>query len=957
MLDGKASDMNRSQQYLMSEPRVEEHVDPALRGRESYADPVSQDYPFWVPKMEESALSLVLGEIHNEAYETMTQDLIEKEDSALEMEALNDSNNLAVGREVIENRANQPESQNLMLIRQAVKRIKELPQDSLDACSSDLRHQEMLFIEDLSKVTPSLVGKEKSNVIRVCVASVFALPSLETLQWEKNNRATVKDWYNQTMDGLKTMLKAFLLENPNTAELQNLLDHLVPWMRSEKFHERLRAVDTSFYLLKAAVDHPEFCMSPEFPKLGVLIGLLALRTGDYVQEIGPQAMESLSFLYTLVRCQKEHKNNSMAIKAELHQRYKKCLGTYEPMRACENICTIIKELGQFLTPDQMTDLLLVAVENVREHREEINEASRAILNAILKNFKHSLKTKVPEIVGRLHSQLSTISHPHKWQEVMMVLGLLAHDFLEEVTTGLLNCQLPLDRNAVGMWRALAEMEVKRDICRLLDMLLKKLQERPRVTGKAASILPIAAASALFEVLCLTKCRDAVTRIFPRLLMALLVQVHYCTGLSLPHRNDFTPTWWVIRTIKLLLLKTGHVCELAIMELNGGWELLASPEEHYRGVGQVARTMLHHGCSELWKILYLLVPFLERGDERHRLTALAFFVELLRMPQAKRLPQEYSVIRLTKGLTDLDPVVRALCVRGLIIVANWTGKEITIPVPAMINSLYGLDGRLVVEALADIETILSGLDEASFPGCITDPLQQLFDDDRESVRSAAISLFGSILKKVKKSQRLIKEEEILNSLVPLLLHLQEGNPDMAEKCKKALDECSRLMNWKLPKQVGSRKAWHNHQEDVDKICHYLVKKHEKNIQRFLLQSQIYLKSAEPCLRTAAATFIGFLVVHMDKRMTEEDLNSISNALNDLMHDPEASVCVFAAQAHDRVLAVRWKLKYGLVQQSCKADRNPVDKRGWYPGPQSLPAPCSTSSRLLEGLRLWKAVARK
>lgn len=26
------------------------------------------------------------------------------------------------------------------------------------------------------------------------------------------------------MDGLKTVLKAFLLENPNTAELQNLLD-------------------------------------------------------------------------------------------------------------------------------------------------------------------------------------------------------------------------------------------------------------------------------------------------------------------------------------------------------------------------------------------------------------------------------------------------------------------------------------------------------------------------------------------------------------------------------------------------------------------------------------------------------------------------------------------------------------------------------------------------------------
>lgn len=62
MLDRKVSEMNRrSQQYFVSEPQVEEHVDPVLRGRESYADPVSQEYPFWVPGMEESALSLVLG--------------------------------------------------------------------------------------------------------------------------------------------------------------------------------------------------------------------------------------------------------------------------------------------------------------------------------------------------------------------------------------------------------------------------------------------------------------------------------------------------------------------------------------------------------------------------------------------------------------------------------------------------------------------------------------------------------------------------------------------------------------------------------------------------------------------------------------------------------------------------------------------------------------------------------
>ncbi|CAM5162660.1 unnamed protein product [Natator depressus] len=902
----------------------------------------------------------------SEACGTIRQDVGEKEDKvqpALEMMALNDCN-MELGRDVSghEQKTNSLHSQKLMVVKQIVKHIKSLPQDSLDLRSSAVRRQGMLLITDCSKMKPPLEGKEKLDVVIVCVASIFALPSIKALQRQEGHKVNVKDLYNQTVDALEVMLRALLSEKPTPAELQNFLDvssielHLAHWMTSEKAHERARAVKTSVCLLQAAVEHPKFCMSHEFPRLGLLIGRLALRVGDPEKEIGCQAMEGLYFLYSLMWCQKEPERKMGSVTAVLHQMPKEILGIYEPTRTCQNISEIVKGFGQFLSPDQMADLLLTAVESLKKANESTIEASKTILNVILEKYKHKIQMKVPKIVDRIHSQLRAIHHSHARQVVMMALCLLARAFMEEVSTALLKCPLPLDRDAAGMWRTLAKTEAICHSHRLLDVLLKELQERPSTSEDKAFFIPIAAASALCEVLSVSMCTQTVTRFYPRLLMALLVQVHYSIGLSLSDsgvsRKELIPACCVVKTVKTLLLKMGCHYEFTSVEKEGGWELLTSSEEHHRGVGLLARAMVHYSCCELWRILYLLVPFLERGDKQHKLTAMAFFIELLHMPQAKRLPEKYSVIRLLKGLTDPDPIIRALCVKGLITMADWPGKEIKVLVPAMINSLCGVDGRLVVEALADVKKILRGLDGASYVGCITSPLRLLFDDERESVRSAAISLFGKMVKKVKKSRGLMKEEDVLDSLIPLLLHLQEGNPDMAEKCKNALDECSRLLEWRLPKQVGNRKAWHNHQEDVDEICQYLVKTRQENVQRFLFQSQCYLSSTQPSLRRAAAMFIGFLVMHMDNMMEMKDLDIISNALGGLIHDPEASVCIFAAQAHERVLAVYWKLKYGLVEQH-KVNSDSAEK---HKSPPNAPPTESTSSRLFNALNLWKLAAK-
>lgn len=57
--------------------------------------------------------------------------------------------------------------------------------------------------------------------------------------------------------------------------------------------------------------------------------------------------------------------------------------------------------------------------------------------------------------------------------------------------------------------------------------------------------------------------------------------------------------------------------------------------------------MHYSCQELCRILYLLIPLLERGDEKHKITATAFFVEVPRgSGHRARLPGAQTSVHVT-----------------------------------------------------------------------------------------------------------------------------------------------------------------------------------------------------------------------------------------------------------------------------------------------------------------------
>ncbi|XP_058573283.1 maestro heat-like repeat-containing protein family member 7 isoform X4 [Neofelis nebulosa] len=752
------------------------------------------------------------------------------------------------------------------------KMMRQIQEEPLDSLSSTVRWQAMETLTQLSHTPPVLGVRERSELVNTCVKSVFSLPSVQAMQEKVEAKAeAIQTLYRQTLDALQTLLNALFVEDPTPAGLKSILEPLGPWMNSGKTHERARAVNSNVSVLNHVLLTLPFFMSSGFPALGLLLGRLILRIGDPDEEIGRKALDGIIILYTILELQKRARDKEETNKKELYESNKRFLGPYNPVCPCQNILRVIAEFGDFLGPQQVKDLLLAALEGLKGSSEargnDLGEmmqlASEVTISSVLEWYHHRVVEVIPEIMQAIYMQLNHIQEPRARQVALLPVSLLASSFMTEVVVALLTCPLPLDSNGAEMWRQLILCKPSCDIRDLLDLLLMSLKEKPFTKKCRASIVPLAAASGLCELLSVSSCVGCVRRIYPQLLLALLIQVHYHIGLNLSGRvalrkdakkdaqpSVFVPVRWVVKVVKTLLLRMGCSYEATFLEDQGGWELMGQAENHHRGVSLLARAMVHYSCQELCRILYLLIPLLERGDEKHKITATAFFVELLQMEQVRRIPEEYSLGRMAEGLNHQDPIMKVLSIRGLIILARRTEK----------------------------------------------------------------------------------------------------------KCVKTLFRCSCFMAWELPKRAYSRKSWDNQQQTVAKICKYLVTTHQDSAFTFLSQSLEYAKNPRASLRKSSVMFIGSLVPCMESMMTEDRLNEVKAALENLRHDPEASVCIYAAQAQDHILASccwnSWPLPHG---DSWVCD--PATTHRWSPSCKSLPASHQRCSWIVQALGSWKMALKQ
>ncbi|XP_037667323.1 maestro heat-like repeat-containing protein family member 7 isoform X2 [Choloepus didactylus] len=207
------------------------------------------------------------------------------------------------------------------------------------------------------------------------------------------------------------------------------------------------------------------------------------------------------------------------------------------------------------------------------------------------------------------------------------------------------------------------------------------------------------------------------------------------------------------------------------------------------------------------------------------------------------------------------------------------EDIKSLLPCFLDSLCETDEKIVLLAIQILLHLVTTMDFTTLAAMMR-TLFSLFGDVRPNVHRFSMTLFGASIKSVKYTDKKGVENQVLDSLVPLLLYSQDENDAVAEESRRVLTICAQFLKWKLPQEVYCKDPWYSKPSEVGTICKFFGKKCKGKVN-ILAQALMYSKNAKLPIRRAAALFVD---------------------LRDLLHDSEPSVRIIASQALFRVQKV-------------------------------------------------------
>uniref|UniRef100_H0XAQ6 Maestro heat like repeat family member 8 n=1 Tax=Otolemur garnettii TaxID=30611 RepID=H0XAQ6_OTOGA len=816
--------------------------------------------------------------------------------------------------------------------------MQEEPPNSL---LNPVRQEVFVTIADLSYQDVHLLfgSEDRTELFSFITKSVIALPSVRNLLQPQevmpSEPYSSECLYRQTFQAFSEMLQSLVVKDPHLENLDTICKHMDPWLQSVKDHERERATASMAQVLKCLSRHLSLKPPLRFQRLGHLVALMALLCGDPLKEVAEEAAEGTHYLLHItlrLKYTTRKKKNHQSLRRAL----KKCqefLDLYDIKQfySCPfNIAQVVFEV--FLSSNELCQFVMTTLDGLKNLKHPCTQQSAGELLITLVKNAESRFEKVPEIMGVICSQLSVISQPSLREQIITTVSLFISrpKYTDTVLNHLLCHPIPYDRHLAELWRTL-EVELPSTTW-ILWRLLRKLQKCHNVpTEEKMAYVAVAATDALYEVFVGNRFQAATFRLFPQLLMTLLIQVHHSIGLTMSDvaipsslcteqemSSEVTPLCFAMQAIKTLLLRTLCWQEFSIMEKHKGWTLLEGKDCHLQGVFLLANALLERNHLLAHKVMYLLVPLLNRGNDEHKLTSAGFFVELLRSPLARRLPSIYSTVRLIEWLHHGSYLFRILALRGL---RNLTRhqemdtqrEDIKSLLPCLLDSLCEPDEEIVLLAMQIILPLVGTMDFTTLAAMMR-TLFSLFGDARPDVRHFAMVLFGASIRSVKYSDKKIIENQVLDSLVPLLLYSQDENVTIAEESKRVLTICAQFLKWKLPQEVYCKDPWYIKPAEAETICKFFGKKCMGKIN-ILAQTLTYSKNTKLPIRRSAVLFVGLLSKHMDHcELMMKGTDWIENDLTDLLHDPEPSLRVIAAQALFQV-------------QKVKAEPEPEQRVSW------------------------------
>ncbi|XP_072800287.1 protein MROH8 isoform X2 [Vicugna pacos] len=758
-------------------------------------------------------------------------------------------------------------------------------EEPLHSLFSPVRQEVFVTVADFSyqDVRLLLGSDDRADLFSLITRSIITLPSVTTLTQMQEvmpfGSYNSESLYRQTFQAFSEMLQSLVIKDPHLENLDTIFKHMEPWLQSLKDHERERAAASMAQVLKCLSRNLSLKLPLQFQRLGHLVALMALLCGDPLKEVAEEAAEGTHYLLHITLRMKyiTHDKKNRSLK-EAMKKCRELLELYSIQQFYSCPFKIAQVFEVFLNSNELCQFVMTTLDGLKNLKHPCTQQSAGELLITLVKSAESRFEKVPEIMGVICAQLSVISQPRVRRQIINTVSLFISrpKYTDTVISHLLCHPVPYDRHLAELWRTL-EVELPSTTW-ILWRLLRKLQKCHNLpTQEKMAYVAVAATDALYEVFVGNRLREATFRLFPQLLMTLLIQIHHSIGLTMSDvaipsglytdqemSSEVTPLCFAIQATKTLLLRTFCWQEFNIMEKNKGWALLEGKDCHLQGVSLLANALLERNHFLAHKVMYLLVPLLNRGNDKHKLTSAGFFVELLQSPVARRLPSIYSVARLKDWLLHGNKLFKVLALRGLhyLVRHQETREDIKSLSPCILDFLRETDEKIVLLTIQILLQLVRTMDFTTLTAMMRTSFS-LFGDVRPDVHRLSMTLFGASVKSVKYTDKKRVESQVLGSLVPLLLYSQDENDAVAEESRRVLTICAQFLKWKLPQEVYCKDPWYINPSDVGIICKFFV---------WLLPSY---------------------TDHSELRMKGTDW--IEDDLRKLLHDPEPSLRIIATQA--------------------------------------------------------------
>ncbi|KAH1168596.1 hypothetical protein KIL84_013186 [Mauremys mutica] len=268
-------------------------------------------------------------------------------------------------------------------------------------------------------------------------------------------------------------------------------------------------------------------------------------------------------------------------------------------------------------------------------------------------------------------------------------------------------------------------------------------------------------------------------------------------------SDTSPRSMAVQALARVLRLRGSQPAVELMDQEQGWQLLeeAQPE----GFTLLSRAIVSHPNLALKSIPQLLLPSLQASQEGERMACTALFAEFLgspllmeNEPKAMRKQVLKAMLQQTQ---DSNIHIRGRALHGLRnAVTAFPDKVRKKQEQILASFVHGVcqscDPCAILDATEGLCWMLRD-PKAPLKAHVAVPLamqaRTFFEDENNSLRRASIELFGQLSKFVsKRSSRFGAEVE--KSMGTLLIHLQDGDPQVAQACRVALLHCAPFLSY-------------------------------------------------------------------------------------------------------------------------------------------------------------------